>query len=126
MDAPPNKRARAAAIAQRDAHFLGLHAPAVGTVEPELLDLYGTLREKTHEADRDWLLDQLRSAHRTLLDAAPADDVEVQRALGVHPVAWSIGHVAFTFESLVAEPLRRPMPEDHPPWTAAPSAVGGG
>lgn len=86
----------------RDASFLGLHA----SYDEELqdLDLYGTLREKSWSAELEWLLQVLRDARVALLAACP--QTELPREPGLNPVLWSIGHVAFTFESLVADPLR--------------------
>ena len=88
-------------MAQRDAAFLGLHAGCGERLED--LDVYGTLREKRWSADLDHLLSLLRASHRALLAACPAD--ELPRMRGLSPVNWSIGHVAFTFDSIIAYPL---------------------
>ena len=90
----------------RDAVFLGLHAGSLP--DEESLDLYGTLREKTFSVDAAWLQQALSKAQAGLLAACPDDDVNLPRTDGLNPVAWSVGHVAFTFDSLVADPLQLP------------------
>ena len=110
---------------QRDAVFLGLHAPTLDADAADL-DIYGTLKEKTWCARTEWLLAKLRSAHAAFLLASPEDDAKIPRVPGVHPVAWSIGHVAFMYEAMVTETLRldpQPRPwdvgeaEPRPAWT---------
>ena len=59
-----------------------------------------------------WLRDALRSAHATLLAVAPAG--VLPRQPGLNPVEWTLGHVAFTFESIVGDVLRRRRVEPRP------------
>ena len=88
-------------MSPRDVAFVGLHSS--GSSAEEDLDPYGTLREKTWCADEAQLLRLLDEAHTALLAAAPSSYLPERP--GLNPVAWTIGHVAFTFDSLVAHPL---------------------
>ena len=99
--------AKPVATPMRDAVFLGLHAGSLAPDE-ESLDLYGTLREKTFQVDAAWLQQALSKAQAGLLAACPDDDADLPRTDGLNPVAWSVGHIAFTFDSLVADPLQLP------------------
>ena len=45
-----------------------------------------------------------------LLTACPKEYDLLPRKPGLNPVGWTIGHVAFTYDSLVACPLRLPTP----------------
>ena len=87
---------------QRDNTFLGIHAPIKAPAD--LADVYGTLEGKTWTADSEWLLRELRLAQEMLLTA------NLARKPSLNPIAWTIGHVAFTFDTLVAHPFRIPTP----------------
>ena len=92
----------------RDRMFLGLHAPF--SAPAHLVDVYQTLATKTWCAEPRWLLGELERAHAMLLAACPDNFVAMPRKPGLNPVGWTIGHVAFTFDALVAYPLRLPTP----------------
>lgn len=89
----------------RDSHFLGLHSDPQEEAE---LDLYGTLAEKTWTVDVAWLKKALARGHADFLAACPDDAFTMPRTDGLNPVPWTIGHVAFTFDSIVADPLQLP------------------
>ena len=99
-------------VRQRDEAFVGLAAARGGEVPAEGADLYGTLLEKRWRAPLPWLRDALRSAHATLLAVAPAG--VLPRQPGLNPIEWTLGHVAFTFESIVGDVLRRRRVEPRP------------
>jgi iron(II)-dependent oxidoreductase len=92
---------------QRDARVLGLHAPAADS-PPESLDLYGTLAEKTWRAEVGAMRRELLAADSALRAATVADDVgrRLARRPGLNPVQWTVGHVAYTYDLLVRDPLR--------------------
>ena len=92
----------------RDRAFLGMHAPAA-PASPELTDIYATLQTKTWAAGKEWLLEQLRAADTAFYLACP-ESLDLPRKPGLNPVPWTIGHVAFTYDSLIAHPLRLPTP----------------
>ncbi|KAL1525107.1 hypothetical protein AB1Y20_019979 [Prymnesium parvum] len=85
----------------RDRHFLGIHA---GDAEPlEDRDVYGTFRQLVWRGELEYLFKQLSTAKAAFLDALPCADLP--RRPGLNPVSWTVGHVAFTFDSLVADTL---------------------
>jgi len=90
---------------QRDYTFLGIHAPINA-----FADVYGTLEDKTWTANPDWLLREVRLAHKMLLTACPEKFENLTHKPSLNPIAWTIGHVAFTFDMLIAHPLRLPTP----------------
>ncbi len=104
----------------RDAAYVGLHAPpaealglrlsAAGVVTGvfEALEVYDSIRAHRWRAPAAWLRAQLWASYRRLLAAVP--EAETARAPGLNPTAWTLGHVAFTFDYLVAWPLRLPTP----------------
>jgi iron(II)-dependent oxidoreductase len=91
---------------QRDARVLGLHSPAADS-PLECLDLYGTLAEKTWRAETGAMRRELLAASSALRAATVADDVgrHLPRRRNVSPVRWTIGHVAFTYDLLLRDPL---------------------
>ena len=93
---------------QRDRFFLGYHAPV--SAPTDLVDIYQTLSRKTWSAEPNWLLTELYRARDMLLTACPKEYDLLPRKPGLNPVGWTIGHVAFTYDSLVACPLRLPTP----------------
>ena len=58
------------------------------------------------QARASWLRAQLWASYRRFLAAVPA--AQLARSPELYPTDWSIGHVAFTFDYLVALPLRLP------------------
>lgn len=92
---------------QRDARVLGLHAPAADA-PVECLDLYGTLAEKTWRAEVGAIRRELLAAGSALRAATVTDEVSrnLARRAGCSPVRWTVGHVAFTYDLLVRDPLR--------------------
>lgn len=93
---------------QRDRSFLGLHAPPPSSAASEHLDLYGTLRELEWRAPKEWLVRELDKARETLLRVmpkAPSGLATLPRAPSLNPEAWTVGHVAFTFDMLIADAL---------------------
>jgi hypothetical protein len=68
-------------------------------------DHYGA-RALSPQARASWLRAQLWTSYRRFLAAVPA--AQLARSPGLYPTDWSIGHVAFTFDYLVALPLRLP------------------
>ena len=93
---------------QRDYTFLGINTPINASVD--LADVYGTLEDKTWTADPDWLLHEVRLAHEMLLTACPEKFENLAHKPSLNPISWTIGHVAFTFDMLIAHPLRLPTP----------------
>jgi hypothetical protein len=65
-----------------------------------------TARGPSPQARASWLRAQLWTSYRRFLAAVPA--AQLARSPGLYPTDWSIGHVAFTFDYLVALPLRLP------------------
>ena len=94
---------------QRDHTFLGIHAPINASADLAA-DVYGTLEDKTWTANPDWLLREVRLAHEMLLTACPEKFENLAHKPSLNPIAWTIGHVAFTFDMLIAHPLRLPTP----------------
>lgn len=90
----------------RDRDLYGMHAPA-GNIA-ERLDLYGTLSEKTWSAESSWMLTQLSRSLTGFEAALPPKDLP--RRPGLNPVSWTVGHVAFAYDSMIAAPLRLPTP----------------
>uniref|UniRef100_A0A6T9E696 Sulfatase-modifying factor enzyme-like domain-containing protein n=1 Tax=Haptolina ericina TaxID=156174 RepID=A0A6T9E696_9EUKA len=72
------------------------------------LDPNGTLRDKSWRAEAAWLIFQLNAACSALLTVCPSADL--RQSPGLNPLEWTIGHVAFTFDMLIAQPLRLPTP----------------
>ena len=72
--------------------------------------MWGTLASKVWCGCPTWLEAQLYTARDLLLTACPANHTSLPRRPGLNPVAWTLGHVAFTFDALVAYPLRLPTP----------------
>ena len=78
------------------------------------------------QARASWLRAQLWASYRRFLAAVPA--AQLARSPGLYPTDWSIGHVAFTFDYLVALPLRLPTagvlwrPTRRPPRESAAAA----
>ena len=96
---------------QRDRSFLGLHAPLSSSSAPKHLDLYGTLACLEWRAPRKWLLRELEKARNTFLRVFPqhpAGKVTLPRTPSLNPEAWTVGHVAFTFDMLISDPLGLP------------------
>ena len=91
----------------RDTAFLGLHSDATDESD---LDLYGTLREKTWSVDLAWIQEALARGQADFLAACPFS--HLPRTDGLNPVPWTVGHVAFTFDSIVADPLQLPKDAD--------------
>lgn len=96
----------ASSRSQRDWRVLGLHAPPVGTSTAQL-DLYGTLGEKVWCAEPSEMRRELRTAAEALRTATVEEPTGIcfARRPGLNPVSWTVGHVAFTYELLVHEPL---------------------
>lgn len=110
--AAPPRDSRAEEVS-RDEAFLGLHRAPPGRFGEDFLrnlDPYGTLGEKQWSPSMPWLLRQLEDAEAGLLAACPsAKDAALMHAIpGLNPPSWSLGHVAFTFESIVGRPLCLP------------------
>ena len=80
------------------------------------------------QARASWLRAQLWASYRRFLAAVPA--AQLARSPGLSPTDWSIGHVAFTFDYLVALPLRLPTagvlwrPTRRPPRESAAAQLG--
>ena len=93
----------AASPGSRDVTFLGLHSDPTDESD---LDPYGTLREKTWSVDIAWIRQALAEGQADFLAACSFSHLPF--ANGLNPVPWTVGHVAFTFDSIVADPLRLP------------------
>lgn len=61
------------------------------------------------KADATWLASELGRAHQSLLDAAAGAE-NLPRRPGLNPVSWTLGHVAFMMDFIVAYPLQLPTP----------------
>lgn len=99
---------------QRDSSFLGLHAPPADG-PASTLDLYGTLADKTWRSSVGAMRRELRAAHAALLAASETRDdagSRLPRTPGLSPIPWTIGHVAFTYDLLVRDPLRLPKSDE--------------
>ena len=93
----------------RDWSFLGMHSPTGDSARMYTeLDPNGTLRDKSWRAEAAWLIFQLNAACSALLTVCPSADL--RQSPGLNPLEWTIGHVAFTFDMLIAQPLRLPTP----------------
>ena len=111
MAAPKHFEVRRKPLTSRDIAFLGLHdGPMDGASDDPLhnLDPYGTLRDKTWRAPAAWLLKLLEEARAGLVAACPdaADADAMAPTVSLNPPAWTLGHVAFTFDAVVADPLQ--------------------
>ena len=98
-------------VRQRDEAFVGLAAARGGEVPAEGADLYGTLLEAV-ACTATVVARRSAQRHATLLAVAPAG--VLPRQPGLNPVEWTLGHVAFTFESIVGDVLRRRRVEPRP------------
>ncbi|KAL3898146.1 MAG: hypothetical protein SGPRY_012904, partial [Prymnesium sp.] len=95
----------AGAREHRDRAFLGLHA---GWGDLAERDVYGTLRQLVWRGEHAYLLRHLSQAKRSFLSALPGEQLGKQPSL--NPVQWTVGHVAFTFDSLIADTLNLEKP----------------
>ena len=91
----------------RDVTFLGLHSDPTDETD---LDLYGTLREKTWSVNVAWIQQAYARGQADFLAACSFSHLPLTD--GLNPVPWTIGHVAFTFDSIVADPLQLPKDAD--------------
>ena len=91
----------------RDVTFLGLHSDPTDEAD---LDPYGTLKEKTWSVDVAWIRQALARGQADFLAACSFSHLPLTN--GLNPVPWTVGHVAFTFDSIVADPLQLPKDAD--------------
>jgi iron(II)-dependent oxidoreductase len=134
---PSSKRARTAINPRtRDDAFLGIHAaslaeltavavatasaaasasasPAPSWSAKFALDPYGTLREKTTRANTRSMVEAAELARSTLLPLVRAltSTPEIRgrcKVRAINPPLWTLGHVAFFYESLLLDVLEAP------------------
>eukprot|EP01065_Artemidia_motanka_P030507 TRINITY_DN36533_c0_g1_i1.p1 TRINITY_DN36533_c0_g1~~TRINITY_DN36533_c0_g1_i1.p1 ORF type:complete len:550 (+),score=176.55 TRINITY_DN36533_c0_g1_i1:54-1652(+) len=107
----------------RDRYYLGVHAPRPGSPAAGL-DPYGTLRDKHYKADRRLLRQALAEQRaRTELLVGDLTDRQLLPPFSPHhnPLAWSVGHVAFSYELFVLSIYHGFLPD-----AAVPEAFAGG